>query len=1206
MRYLIGFLLLSTLGTGLAAQLDSKIVFEDPALLELDYDAHLSNLLTYIKQNPADPNALAALYRAKDMDKQLRSNKPLFDMLQKLAEDDFRTCGQNSDDFVKIYAKLAEEYDITLSWQPVKQRWLGVRKWLYVGPFAENIAPAHVDFFPPEARFDAAATYDGAFGQIGWQAAQFTDPLSDEVNLDLQSRWSGYGYYLATSIIAAKDIKAVLQIDAGSAGKIWINGQPLAEIDTRLRRYPVLGLPVNLKCGTNLVLIKVSGVGNLSMKVRGESGRPLEWAVASLPSKPHVIESKPFPSHSLLPSTLREDILKHELTAPTIILEHNMRERGYELLETILERELACEKPNPYLLLNVLARLDDSPLHSGPSKRKLTRTIIETLEQIKGAENVTIFHQAKVLADNEQIKEATASFRKLTKSLPNAFQPWLELAKLYEEVDWRAEWKYSMTQATRLAPDSMALASQWEDFYSSKRNTAGEIEVDRRYLKTHPASSNTLLSLCMNLQRTGKPEEALKYARRATLVDPGSDFALERLAQSLILTGNTDEALEIYEQLAKRNPRPEGPLYAAASQCLKLGMDEKAVALLKRVLQYSPGRHDARRELKLLTGQDYGFWKRDASKWSRTEKWRKYDIKAEDFPRADSALILDELIQWVYKDGSSISYVRQVRKILTQDGVDARGKERVRGELVLARTIKADGTELEPITQNGGLLEFPGVEIGCYIDIAYLLHTLPNPNNKLPGDIFYFMDQNLSEPFGLSRWVIYNEGKPLQFIVRNNDGRLQHKLKQSSGFERHEWIREYPEHPQVEPYMPSPLEFIPWIECTDVHDWHNRARQAADYGLRRCRHTTKLLKKALELIATKTTDTEKAKAIYGWVNANIKTRGSTWNAHQTLTDLAGDRERLFIALCAAAKIDMGFAYIDRAQPLKLPDIERTARPSWMYHSDNDYSDFYIVVRDELGKRTWISMEHRLCPFGEISANISNAPAMLFEDGRYNLSRVPGQNTLDDRFESHLHLVLNADGSADVSGKLIFLGEKSWPAKETLSRTSEEDRNRSLSSEVSIQVPGFIAKELSHPELEIIGQPLTRKYKGKTEQLAEAKGDELSLALPLEKFGSLLSVLVATENRKHDLEISFHMNQYDVLRITPPKGYSFTSLPKSLMYPTAPLEYAFEVSMDGQDLVIRRSLNLGPGRFYPSNYADLQKQVSQIRKAEDTRITLKKN
>ncbi|MHC4840518.1 MAG: hypothetical protein ACYTDT_06080 [Planctomycetota bacterium] len=1187
------------------SKVDSKTLFEDPCLLKLDYDGHLQNLCRLIKQDPSSIDALAALHRAMELRKQVNTDRPLYDLLQPIADEDFKACGAHAADYVEVYSTLAAEFDATHSWQPVIKRWLGVREWMFVGPFAEQVASVHADVFPPESRFDVNASYDGAFEQVKWQEVRYVDPLEDEVDFNVQKRWSGYGYYLATNFVSASDREAVLLISATGPGKVWWRGQPLIDMDVRGRDLPVMSLPVKLSRGANLLMIKVSGMGDWSVKFHDGAGRPINDFVPSKPTnvKAQVVTGGDFPDHLAIPAALASQDGIDELLQSTIYRKHDMDYAAFELLEDVFEIEIAAAKPNVFRLLEVLRLTDDSPLLSGPAKRRRSNTIVKLLANSDNAGDAADYFKGKLLASNDQVQVATEVFRKLAKSVPGAFLPWLELAKLYETVEWRAEWKHALNMADKLAPQALAVALQWEDFFSARRDTGGEIAIDRRYLETRPSSRDALLSLALNLQRVGKPDEGLKYARLAVKSDPGNEFAMNRLAQSLVLTGNLDEALEVYESLAAMTAEPEGVLQEAASQCLKLGKDEQAEKLLKRVIEIAPGSHTARRQLGLLTGQDYDFWKRDATNW---EQVKDYEVKAEDFPRANSALVIDELIQWVFADGSSISYTRQVRKILTQDGVDGRGKERIRGELVLARTIKADGTELEPITQAGGLVEFPGVEVGCYIDIAYLLHTPPNPHGRLLGDVFYFMDQGMDEPFGVSRWVIYNQGKPLQFIQHNTDDSLKHSISRSASYERHEFSRAKPEHPDFEPYMPSPLEFIPWIEVIDERDWHSRVREAADYGLSRCRTTKQLRTKAHELTKGAKDDTAKAKAIYQWVNANFRSRGSAWNAHQALGDMAGDRERLFIALCAGAEINLGFAYVDRAQPYKLPDLERPARPSWMYRSDNDYTDFFITVRNADGQRSWISMEQRLAPFGVVSSRMADASALVFEDSRYRLVRIPGQDSQKDRFENHINIELNADGSADVDGKLVFHGDRSYSAKESLTNRTEEDRNRELIGDLSAQIPGFSATELGHPDLATVGTPLTRTFKGNTKQMAKATGDTLTLSLPMEKYGRLLSILVAGEKREYDLDLAFNMHQLDELRITPPAGYSFSEVPKSLLYPTTPLEYALEVELDGRELVIKRSLTLGPGRFYPSQYPDLQRQINRIRKAEDVLLVMKKD
>src|SRR5690606_37780518 len=113
----------------------------------------------------------------------------------------------------------------------------------------------------------------------------------------------------------------------------------------------------------------------------------------------------------------------------------------------------------------------------------------------------------------------------------------------------------------------------------------------------------------------------------------------------------------------------------------------------------------------------------------------------------------------------------------------------------------------------------------------------------------------------------------------------------------------------------------------------------------------------------------------------------------------------------------------------------------------------------------------------------------------------------------------------------------------------------------------------------------QEYNGEVKKLATLTTDGLSLALPGEKLGRLLSMLVGARKRESDVVLDFDLVQTDEIRISPPEGYVFRELPNDLLYPTAPLVYELKFRIEDGDLVAQRKLVLGPGRFTPADYND---------------------
>lgn len=1197
-------------------------VFLDESLNTGDYDAWLAKLIEVIEENPGDAFARVALKRAVDIEPELADTAPLYAMLRRLADDDFKPCGLWAHEFADAYVKIARNHDTRLLWKPVAEKWRGIDEASFIGPFADGDASCHDDAFPPEVLLDFAAEYDGAYGPVRWAPARHHDPLRAELDLYRQQRWTGHGYYVATDLISDRAREAVLFIEITRPCKVWVNGGFRADFDARRFELPgVRAVELNLVKGVNTVLVKVSSISSLRLRATGPDGQLLKGVVARHPpadsapipvTTPPWTREKPKGAHAVNPfqpaDHLRdpganplECALLH-LAAGEIHDRLGMRIAGGESREAALE--LAGD--NPLVVLEYLRALDGSPLRSGSDKRRLVRDLGGGTGDAPPVP--VLFLRAETHTEDERYRDA---IHNLERALDRAAQKWrvyLAMDKVFRDSRWRMERERVIRLALDDAPAALPVLRAARRYYAENGALANEVEIERRILKALPGDRDAHMSLMHTLTRMGELDDALKHARVLLAGDPADEFLLGRLAELLAAGGGVSEALKVYETLSERSPRPERELFQAARVCLQLGRDEEGMRYLQRVLEISPGHHLARRQLQLMRGESEDFWRDHAVTW---EEAMEHDVSAEDFPRADSALVLDEMVQVIYADGSSVSYVHQVRKILTQEGVDVRGRERISGELVTARTVKPDGTVLEPIAQPGGMVEFPGVEVGAYLDIAYLVRGDGGPHRTLDGDAFFFVDQNLAEPFAISRWVILAPENANFNVVYHNlgpdDEGVTIAQERAAGRVIYTWDVRNPRQPESETFMPSPLEFIPWIEFVKARNWKDRARSLADDGLGRIMDTALIRRRARTLLDGHgdADDIARARIIYDWVNANFTTEGDAWNAHQALGAGAGDRQELFVSLCAAAGLRMGFAGVDSPPPYKQSPRESLPRPHWAYPHRDDFELEMIVIENENGERAWIDMADRLRPFGEIPARRFAAPAVLWLGGAYSLAHLPGGDREKDRFENRVHIKLAADGGADLEGSITVRGERSFSMKEAWRTTSYDRLCRELESNLAQHYKGFEVNECRFPDIGDVGEPLVQEYDGTVRRMGKVDGQTLSLELPGEKLGRLLSVLVGKPTREHDLVIDFDLVQTDEIRISPPEGYAFAGVPRDLVYPTAPLVYALQFRMDGGDLLATRKLALGPGRFTPAEYPNLVEQVKKIRQSENSVLKLRK-
>lgn len=1187
-------------------------IFFDDALKSHDLDAHGATLLEVVRKDPASAEAWVALTRIMSMRHELASQRPLYDLLRGLAADDFRKCGVQADAFAESYCNLARDFETDPAWHATARRWGGVTNATWIGPFAESGPSAHDDAFAPEVLADFSRGAIGAYGPVQWRPLRPTDDPEGVIDLGREVRWLGCGYYFAFSLVAAAEREIVIKPEFNGPGRVWLNGELLADLDTRARDYPAAWLTGNLARGRNLLLVKLSSLSPLTVRLRTPQGGIAQGLVCEAPTsatpgmgvKPGAARQASFGPPEVadiggaVPATPRQTAALL-LAMATAYQAHSLAEAASELVE----RALAAAPEEPLVRLTYLRMLEDSPLYSSGERRRLQTATLDGLLAAHPGLVAPRLMKAVNLGRDERWQEADQELQQALAAAPGNWRVNLAQSELFQRAGWRPQALTALRGAYKTAPAAVPVLQALSRHWNTRGLPFVQMEFDRAILAQVPAQRDAVATLVSTLLRAAQPEEALKLARMQAALDPAGDYVQSRLATTLLACGKLGEACGVLEMLAARSGRPEEYLQQAAKACLQQGDIDRARTYLARAVEASPAEHVARRQLQRLTGERENFWDGLALP---LEEALKFNVSPQDFPRADSIVLLDELVQVVFADGSSASYVHQVRKILTQEGVDARGKENVNGELVMARTIKADGTVLEPITFSGNQIEFPGVEIGCLIDIAWLNHADANPWCTLMGDRFFFADQKNSEPFAISRYVLVTPAAMPLGVRERNLRPGDFALVTAGQRAVRTWDVRRPQHPQAEDFAPSPLETIPWLEITQPRDWRRKARETAERGLAPGRRLTDALRaKAAELTSGAATDEQKARRLYEWVNEKLTTRGESSNAHQSLKALAGDRNELFAALCMAAGVPLGFAAADYTPEYK-PGIEDDLPGlSAEYARDEDFTLFLLVVRGDNGGLVYLDLGDRLRPFGNLSARRSGAPAILWQQGRAGLVKLPAVDPASDRFENKATIRLAADGSATVDGSITIFGDRAWSLKEDLRGQAADDMQNQLEGELAGIFPGLELEHCAAPDIARAGTPLARTFQGKVAGIARAQGTGLAMALPLESLGQLLSALVGATERNTPLVLNFDLHQVDEIRIVAPKGWRFRALPEALVYPTTPLIYDLQFELTDGEVLIRRSLALGPGRIQVAGYAQLTGQVKRITQAEEAVLELEK-
>lgn len=1200
------------LATTLTAQTTFDRIYDDPSLASQNLDAYAKTLRTVIRENPSEVAGVVALRRHLGLSERLANEKPLYDLLESLRVNDFAQTGVYANEYNDAWLRVARVYaPLTPSEvRKIARPRMGITKFKVVGPFAEDGAPAHDDIFPPEVVTRVPDTYRGAWSELAWRDAPVVDPDSGIVDLHELDRFSGSGYYcLSNLVLGASDVDALLSVRFFGSGKVWLRGELLADIDRRQHQYPMVVLPVSLVRGQNPLLIKISGVSMLQVRITDRSGGLIKGL---MPTAPQSLDNlrcghgQPKIAN-IQPSDLRNmptgDSASEGFACADIYAHHDFMYRFAECLDDAL----AVSDANPTQTVLYVNMLDRSPLYSRSQKNQRRRALLSSVLERSPDHVWAMLELAKIEARNDDMDRAVELLNRARDA--GCVLALLDSARLYRDKSWRAQRVAALRLAVQQAGDSDYVQTQRLQLAVADNDLRLQETILTTLLKRRAGDVSLLARLASVQFRLAKPENALVTVERLIAVQPNDWYTRLRELEAHV-------ALAVGEQANKHFVRAE----AIARQMMRLRVDrdeslkilaeayvaanriDDAQRVHREILELDPSEHSVRRRMAHLSGEALEPWRPFAVSF---EDALKHDVTSKDFPRADSAVVLDELIQIVYSDGSSYNYVHTVRKILTQGGVDAYGRENPSGEVVTARTVFPDGSALEPVSFNGRTIEFPGVRVGCYLDLAYVYRTGATPRRTLDGDRFYFRDYKLAEPFAISRWVVDTPSDVrLNLHWHNFETSDRHTYSVTSHDDRrtHVWDVRDPVNHENEGFMPAVTEYIPWVETSVPHDWRRVARELAQNNVGGVATSREVRAKALEVTENAETDVAKARAIYVWVNANITTEGDSDNPHQTLMALSGDRKELFAAMCRSAGVTLGYAVVDRDLALRNPTEEGLPMLDWKRIWEGDFETNFMTVRDGDGF-VFVDLTDRLRPFGALSSRLGGAPVILYHAGDYHQTTLPLVDASRDRYQTTATLSLTNEGKATVKGTLEAHAETGYSLKEAYRTAAESQRRRIAQGDLAALYAGFQLTDLKFPKLDVVGEPLTRQYTGETGVLWQGSGDARTMDQPMEKLGPLLSALTSREKRKFDLLLPFRLFQRDTVRIKPPSDWAFEELPKDLVIPSAPLTITMKYRLDDGDLVITREMSIGAGRIKTFWYPELVALVAKIKEREDQKLKL---
>jgi transglutaminase-like putative cysteine protease len=586
---------------------------------------------------------------------------------------------------------------------------------------------------------------------------------------------------------------------------------------------------------------------------------------------------------------------------------------------------------------------------------------------------------------------------------------------------------------------------------------------------------------------------------------------------------------------------------------------------------------------------------------------------AAAFPDASAMTLRDESVTKLNADGTSVDVTHETFKIFNQRGHEKgelsipfnASNEKITG--LHARTIKPDGTVLTAgagdIHQTAPFSEYamyddakdigismPGVEDGAIIDYVY---TRTITKSYLPGqyseqwsfrdgvDPVKFSKMTLSAPAAMK----------IQTLPRNTSGMTATQTLSKDGTRRtYVWEMKNLAPLVPEPMMPPASTFLPTLELSTIPSWQTIAHWYQGLAAGQMAVSPEIKDTVKTLTAGKTSDTEKAKAIYYWVEGRTRYVAlelglSAFQPHpagEVCRNRYGDCKdmaTLLVTMLHEAGIKTAWPVLLGAGRIE-PVHEYLAAPSYFNHA--------IVRADIDGKPYWFDSTAEMCPFGQIPGGDRGVDAFVIRDGSGRFETIPTGTPAENRQTTVTQVDLHPDGSADCRTTIHLDGDSGLGARVSFRGLQDAQVKPGFQNMVSHFSPNATLSDYTLSPLADRDKPVVFDLKFhaplwavKTGHLLILNGQDMTSA-PYDRTDRTFPIY---ESRTAQAE--------DDTVITLPVGYALEDKPDEIHEKTALGDFDQTVTLDGNTLTVKLVVSSHPGQIAPSDYAAAKAQHEKI-------------
>ena len=497
----------------------------------------------------------------------------------------------------------------------------------------------------------------------------------------------------------------------------------------------------------------------------------------------------------------------------------------------------------------------------------------------------------------------------------------------------------------------------------------------------------------------------------------------------------------------------------------------------------------------------------------------------------------------------------------------------------------------------------PGVQDGSIIDYSYTITSKP----LLPNDFsetWLFSDGSF--PVKISKFIVHAPSNlKINSQILNAPG-LKPSISQHGGTTTYYWAMTNLSDVDREPMMPPDRYVFPMIQVSSLGDWQDIAHWYWSLAKDREVITPDLHQVVLQQIAGKTTDEDKAKALFYWVEQNIRYVAvelgeSAWRPHaaeEVYNNRYGDCKDMATLLVTMLH-DAG---IKDAYPVLLQaGSDIPVEPSL---PSTEAFDHCIARATIDNKDYWFDCTAEICGFGAIPGGDRGANVLVVKDnGIGEFDTIPKFQAPDNSLNVVQNVQLNDDGSALCADTMVAHGDGDMGLRGTFrsikpNLIQDGVRNMVLRESANSTLLNYQLSDVNDRDT-----PFSIKYSYSAPSFAQ-KTSNLLLFTPSPFGGSLGSFEKPT--RKFPIYTDDISSVQTTVAVQIPSGYSVEDLPEDMTESLPFADYTRKVIQDGQTIKVSFGIAMKPSLTPPDQYSALQQALVKLHQSIDEPIVLRKS